>query len=65
VATVEEIVELLKTLSPAQLEQVAQYVRTLRTEHERNRDGLRSTFGSITEEEAEAWLRAIDDCERA
>jgi hypothetical protein len=63
---IETIVEDLKVLPPAGLEQVAELIRRLKTKAvEDRRAALASTAGSLTAEEADALERAINqDCER-
>ena len=63
---IETIVDDLKVLPPAGVEQVAELIRQLKTKAvEDRRSALASTAGSLTAEEADALERAIDeDCER-
>ena len=63
---IETIVEDLKVLPPAGLEQAAELIQRLKTKAVEDRcAALASTVGSLTAEEAEALERAIDeDCER-
>ena len=62
----EAIVEELKTLPPARLEQAAGYVSRLKEASQAERvTALKKTAGTLTKEEADAWEQAInEDCER-
>lgn len=63
-SSLESIMMELKALPPAQLEQAASYIRRLRrTVQPEPVSAFRQTAGTITPEEADEWLRAIEDCE--
>jgi hypothetical protein len=63
--SLESIVAELKTLPPIQLEQAALYIRQLSEQSQADRvTAFRNTAGTLTSEEADAWLRAVEDCER-
>ena len=62
----EAIVEDLKTLPPDKLEAAAEYIRRLKPLTSRERKAiLAETFGSLSQEDAEAMLKALDEgCEK-
>jgi hypothetical protein len=63
--SIESIIAELKSLPRAQLERAARYIHQLREEGHAGRvSAFRSTSGTLTSEEADEWLKAIDDCER-
>ena len=65
VSRLEAIVEDLKSLPPERLEMAANFIRRLKPISEEERDAiLRQTFGSLSEEDAVAMLKAIEEgCE--
>ena len=65
VSRLEAIVEDLKSLTPERLEMAANFIRRLKPISEEERDAiLRQTFGSLSEEDAVAMLKAIEEgCE--
>ena len=62
---IDAIVEDLKILPPARLDEAAAYVHRLHHASQAERlDALRDTAGSLTAAEADDWDQAIEDCER-
>ena len=62
----ETIVEDLKSLPPDKLEAAADFIRRLKpVSHEEREAILARTFGSLSQEDADAMLKAIEEgCER-
>ena len=61
---IDAIVNELKVLPPEQLEQAAAFIHHLRqTSQEERLSTLRRLSGCITQEEADEWLKAVEDCE--
>jgi hypothetical protein len=62
---IDAIVEELKVLPPKRLEEAAAYIHHLRQVSQVERlQALRQTAGSLTQEEADNWAKAVEDCER-
>ncbi len=65
-STLETIIEDLKSLPPAKLQQAAEFIHRLKTvSAEERRTGLERTFGSLSPEDADAMEKAIEEgCEQ-
>jgi len=66
VTRLESIVEDLKSLPPEKLEEAADFIRRLKPVSRKEREViLARTFGSLSQQDAEAMLKAIEEgCER-
>jgi hypothetical protein len=66
VSRLETIVEDLKSLPPERLEAAADFIRRLKpVSHEERETILARTFGSLSQEDADAMLKGIEEgCER-
>ena len=66
VSLLEAIFEDLKSLPPDRLEMAANYIRQLKPVSEEEREAvLARTFGSLSQEDADAMLKAIEEsCEQ-
>jgi hypothetical protein len=66
VSLLETIVEDLKSLPPDGLEAAADFIRRLKPISQEERDAiLARTFGSLSQQDADAMLKAIEEgCER-
>lgn len=66
VSPIENIFEDLKSLPPGSLEAVADFIRNLKPINQEEREAiLARTFGSLSQEDADAMLTAIQEgCER-
>jgi len=66
VSRLEAIFEDLKSLPPDRLEMAANYIRQLKPVSEEEREAvLARTFGSLSQEDADAMLKAIEEsCEQ-